>query len=67
MNGDQRLNVALEKLAATDKRPARVFELRFFGGLTIDETAEILEISTATTKREWWAIVFFLQREMFQK
>lgn len=60
------LDEALEKLTDTDKRTARVFELRFFGGLTIEETAEILEISTATTKREWRIAALFLQREMFK-
>lgn len=59
------LDEALEKLAETDKRTARVFELRFFGGLTIEEAAEVLEISTATTKREWRIAALFLQREMF--
>ena len=61
------LDEALEKLAETDKRTARVFELRFFGGLTIEEAAEVLEISTATTKREWRIAALFLQREMYQK
>lgn len=61
------LDQALEKLAETDKRTARVFELRFFGGLTIEEAAEVLEISTATVKREWRIAALFLQREMYQK
>ena len=47
------LDEALHKLTETDRRTARVFELRFFGGLTVEETAEVLEISPATTKREW--------------
>lgn len=61
------LDEALERLADKDERTARVFELRFFGGLTIEETAEVMEISTATTKREWRIAALFLQREMFQK
>ena len=47
------LDQALEKLAAVDPRQSRMVELRFFGGLTIDETAEVLAISSATVKREW--------------
>lgn len=60
------LDQALEKLTVTDKRTARVFELRFFGGLTIEEAAEVLEVSTATVKREWRIAALFLQREMYQ-
>ena len=44
---------ALEELAALDARQARLVELRFFGGLTVEETAEVLSISPATVKREW--------------
>ena len=47
------LDVALSKLATFDLRQARVVELRFFAGLGIDETAEVLGISPATVKREW--------------
>jgi len=47
------LDQALEKLAALDQRQSRMVELRFFGGLTIEETAEVLAISPATVKREW--------------
>ena len=47
------LEEALERLAALDPRKARVVELRFFGGLTMDETAEVLETSRATVEREW--------------
>lgn len=47
------LNDALERLAERDERKARVVELRFFGGLTIEETATVLEISAATVEREW--------------
>lgn len=60
------LDEALEKLNEKDKRTARIFELRFFGGLTIEETAEVLELSTATVKREWRIAALFLQREMFR-
>jgi RNA polymerase sigma-70 factor, ECF subfamily len=47
------LETALDKLTALDERKARVVELRFFGGLTMDEVAEVLEISRATVEREW--------------
>lgn len=59
------LDQALENLSKTDKRTARIFELRFFGGLTIGETAEVLEVSTATIKREWQIAALYLQREIF--
>ena len=45
------LDAALTKLAATAPQRARLVELRFFGGLTIEETAEVLEVSPATVKR----------------
>ncbi len=60
------LDEALNHLNSKDERTARVFELRFFGGLTIDEIAEVLEISPATTKREWKIAALFLQRELFK-
>jgi RNA polymerase sigma-70 factor, ECF subfamily len=47
------LEDALERLAALDERKAKVVELRFFGGLSIDEAAEVLGISHATVEREW--------------
>lgn len=47
------LDEALERLAALDLQQSRVVELRFFGGLTVDETAEALQISPATVDREW--------------
>jgi RNA polymerase sigma factor (TIGR02999 family) len=47
------LNESLETLAQLDPRQAKIVELRFFGGLTIDETAAVLNISTATVSREW--------------
>ncbi len=59
------LDDALRNLTKLDQRTARVFELRFFGGLTIEETAEILDVSAATTKREWKVAALFLQRELY--
>ena len=47
------LDRALEGLAASDARKARVVELRFFGGLSVEETAEVLHVSTDTIKRDW--------------
>jgi len=47
------LDDALERLAVRDARKARVVELKFFGGLSIDEIAETLDLSTATVEREW--------------
>ena len=47
------LEDALDRLAVLDARKARVVELRFFGGLSMDEIAEVLEISRATVEREW--------------
>lgn len=59
------MDKVLEKLAETNDKTARVFELRFFGGLRIEETAEVMETSAAT-KREWGIAAFFFQREMFK-
>ncbi len=53
---------ALEKLSAMDPRKGRIVELRFFGGLNLDETAEILEISSPTVQREWRATKAWLHR-----
>ena len=47
------LDEALTQLAGFDERQTRIVELRFFGGLTVEETAEVLKISPATVKREW--------------
>lgn len=47
------LDRALTELAAFDPRQARLVELRYFGGLTATETAEVMEVSTTTVKREW--------------
>ena len=58
------LDDALNKLAALDPRQARVVELRFFGGLDIEQTAESIGISPATVKRDWTFARAFLQREM---
>lgn len=61
------LDDALEKLAAALPRQARVVELRFFSGLDIEETAEVLGISPATVKRDWTFAKAFLQKELDQR
>ncbi len=58
------LDEALERLAALDSQHARIVELRFFGGLTIEETAETLGISPATVKRAWTMARAWLHREL---
>jgi len=55
---------ALQRLASLDELQARVVELRFFGGLTIEETAASLDISPATVKRHWTVARAWLRREV---
>jgi RNA polymerase sigma factor (TIGR02999 family) len=55
---------ALRKLAAWDERQARVVELRFFGGLTVEETADVLQISPKTVKRDWRMARAWLQTQL---
>ena len=55
---------SLTKLAALDPEQARITELRFFGGLTVAETAEVIGISPATVKREWTMAKAWLTREV---
>ena len=55
---------SLTKLAALDPEQARITELRFFGGLTVEETAEVIGISPATVKREWTMAKAWLTREV---
>ncbi len=57
------LDEALDRLAAMAPQQSRIVELRFFGGLTIEETAEALDVSPATVKREWtWAKAWLYQQ-----
>jgi RNA polymerase sigma factor (TIGR02999 family) len=58
------LDDALGKLAALDAQQARLIELRFFGGLSINETSVVLGISPATVKREWVTARAWLRREL---
>jgi RNA polymerase sigma factor (TIGR02999 family) len=58
------LDAALQKLEALDPEQGRIVELRFFGGLTVEETAAALGISPATVKREWAVAKGWLYREL---
>ncbi|TPW11282.1 MAG: ECF subfamily RNA polymerase sigma-24 factor [bacterium] len=58
------LDRALKDLARLNERPARVIELRFFGGLSIEETAEVLGVAPMTVKRDWAIARAWLFREM---
>ena len=59
-----RLDEALDQLAALDERQSRVVELRFFTGLSVEETAEAMRISAPTVKREWAMARAWLHREL---
>jgi len=59
-----RIHEALEALAKVDPQGARVIELRYFGGLSIEETAEVMGTSASTVKREWTAARTWLYREL---
>jgi RNA polymerase sigma-70 factor (ECF subfamily) len=58
------LDDALQALALMDGRKARVVELRFFGGLSVQETAEVLQVSAGTVMRDWSSARAWLYREM---
>jgi RNA polymerase sigma factor (TIGR02999 family) len=58
------LDEALKELAAFDERQSRIIELRYFAGLSIEETAEVVGISPATVKREWTAARAWLFRQL---
>jgi len=58
------LEAALEKLTALEPRYGEIVELRFFGGLSVEETAEVLRISKATVKRDWASAKAILYREL---
>ncbi len=55
---------ALQALARMDPRKARVIELRFFGGLSVDDTAEVLKISPQSVMRDWKLAKIWLSREL---
>jgi RNA polymerase sigma-70 factor, ECF subfamily len=58
---------ALEKLTAMDARKGRIVELRFFGGLSLEETAEVMGISSPTVQREWRSAKAWLRRMLTEK
>jgi RNA polymerase sigma factor (TIGR02999 family) len=58
------LDEALRKLAAVDQRKSEVVELRFFGGMTIEETAEVLKVTPKTVMRDWNMARAWLYREL---
>jgi RNA polymerase sigma factor (TIGR02999 family) len=58
------LHDALEALADVDERKSRVVELRFFGGLSVEETAEVLNVSRETVKRDWQFAKMWLLRQL---
>ena len=61
------LDEALNRLAALDERKSRIVELRYFGGLSVEETAEVLGFSVITIKREWLKAKAWLYRELSQR
>ena len=58
------LDDALEALATVDERKSRVVELRFFGGLSVEETATVLKVSPETVMRDWKLAKAWLLREL---
>lgn len=58
------LDDAMNRLAALDARQCQIVELRFFGGLSIAETARVVDVSPATTKREWATARLWLHHAM---
>jgi RNA polymerase sigma-70 factor (ECF subfamily) len=58
------LDAAMEKLAEVDERKSRVVEMRFFGGLTVQESAEVLKVSQDTVMRDWKIAKVWLLREL---
>lgn len=60
------LDEALSRLEALDERQSRLVECRYFGGLTIEETADVMGVSVATVKRDWIAARSWLYREVSQ-
>jgi len=60
------LDDALQRLSALDERQGRIVELRFFAGLSVEETAEVMHLSPATVKREWSSARAWLYREILK-
>ena len=69
MSGDRTadlvaLDDAMNALARLDPRKVQIIEMRFFGGLSVEETAEVLKVSPATVRRDWSIAKFWLYREL---
>ena len=58
------LDDAMNALARLDQRKVRIIEMRFFGGLSVEEAAEVLKVSPATVRRDWSIAKFWLYREL---
>ena len=58
------LDDALTDLARVDEQQSKIVELRFFGGLSAEETAEVLKVSPATVRRDWSIAKLWLYREL---
>ena len=58
------LDDAMNALARLDRRKVQIIEMRFFGGLSVEETAEVLKVSPATVRRDWSIAKFWLYREL---
>jgi RNA polymerase sigma-70 factor (ECF subfamily) len=58
------VDLALQRLAKTDERKSKVFEMRFFGGLSVEETAEVLGVAANTVIRDWNFARAWLRREL---
>ena len=61
------LNIALDRLEEMSPRQRRVVELRYFGGLSPDETAEVLNVSPITVKRDWLVAKAWLKGQLRQQ
>jgi RNA polymerase sigma factor (TIGR02999 family) len=61
------LDTALKELARLDPQQSRIVEMRFFGGLSIEDTAEVIAVSPTTVKREWAIARAWLLRELGRK
>ncbi len=61
------LDEALDRLAKLDSQQSQIIELRYFGGLAIEDTSKFLEVSAATVKRSWASARAWLQREMSRR
>jgi RNA polymerase sigma-70 factor, ECF subfamily len=61
------LDDALKRLAVLDERKSKIVELRFFGGLSVEETAEVLKVSTQTVVRDWKVAKIWLLRELSER